>query len=223
MSERVAVQPSATVVLLREASAGFEMLLLQRASKLAFHGGAWVFPGGRIDLADYRLRPGDIGAAARHAAVRETCEEAGLGIDADALVEFARWTTPEGMPRRFITWFFAAAADGEVRVDGGEIEDHRWLRPAQALEERRAGALELPPPTFVTTTLLSAFADAACALDGFAAYGLREYLPRMARVEGGACSLYQEDAGYADTDPSRPGPRHRLWMRRNGWCYERSP
>ncbi len=223
MSERVAAKPSATVVLLREAAAGFEMLLLQRASKLAFHGGAWVFPGGRIDPADYRQRPGDIGAAARRAALRETREEAGLDIDADALIEFARWTTPEGMPRRFVTWFFAVAADGEVRVDGGEIEDHRWLRPAQALEEREAGTLELPPPTFVTTTLLSVFPDAASALEGFAAHGLREYLPRMARVEGGACSLYQEDSGYADTDPSRPGPRHRLWMRSTGWRYERSP
>jgi 8-oxo-dGTP pyrophosphatase MutT (NUDIX family) len=223
MSERVAIQPSATVVLLREAPAGFEMLLLQRASKLAFHGGAWVFPGGRIDPVDYRSCPGDIGAAAQHAAVRETCEEAGLGIDADSLIEFARWTTPEGMPRRFITWFFVAAADGEVRVDGGEIEDHRWLRPAQALEEREAGSLELPPPTFVTTTLLSAFPDAASALDGFAAHGLREYVPRVARLEEGACCLYQGDAGYADTDPSRPGPRHRLWMRPNGWRYERSP
>lgn len=213
--------PSATVVLLRDAAAGFEMLLLQRASKLRFHGGAWVFPGGRIDADDHAAGRVDLDAAARRAAVRETREESGLDIDAGGLIEFARWTTPEGMPRRFVTWFFAGLADGEVRVDGGEIEDHRWLRPQQALEERAAGALELPPPTFVTTTLLAGFGDAAAALEGLASKGPREYLPRMTRVEGGACSLYQEDAGYAHADPSRPGPRHRLWMLEAGWRYER--
>jgi 8-oxo-dGTP pyrophosphatase MutT (NUDIX family) len=224
MSESVTAHPSATVVLLREAAAGFEMLLLQRAAKLAFHGGAWVFPGGRIDAQDYREARDDLDTAARCAAVRETHEEAGLAIDSGGLIEFARWTTPDGMPRRFVTWYFAAAADGEVQVDGGEIKDHRWLRPAQALAEREVGALELPPPTFVTTTLLEGFPDAAAALDGLAARGRREYLPRLTRVEGGACSLYQEDAGYADADPdpSRPGPRHRLWMLDAGWRYERS-
>ena len=30
-----------------------EVLLARRSSKLAFHGGAWVFPGGRIDPDDY--------------------------------------------------------------------------------------------------------------------------------------------------------------------------
>jgi 8-oxo-dGTP pyrophosphatase MutT (NUDIX family) len=220
MTESVPAHPSATAVLLRDAPGGFEMLLVQRASKLAFHGGAWVFPGGRIDPGDHA--PGaDLDGAARRAAVRETHEEAGLEIDATSLVEFARWTTPEGMPKRFVTWFFVAAAAGEVRVDGGEIKDHRWLTPSAALVERAAGSLELPPPTFVTTTLLSEFAHVDSALAGFSAHGLREFLPRMARVEGGACSLYQEDAGYADVDPGREGARHRLWMLESGWRYER--
>ena len=52
MAENVVAHPSATIVLLRDAPRGFEMLLLQRAAKLAFHGGAWVFPGGRVDAAD---------------------------------------------------------------------------------------------------------------------------------------------------------------------------
>ncbi len=224
MSESVVAHPSATVVLLRDAPRGFEMLLLQRAAKIACHGGAWVFPGGRVDDADYEGAAADVEAAARRAAVRETREEAGLEIDSRDLVEFARWTTPEGMPKRFLTWYFAAeAADDEVRVDGGEIRDHRWLRPADALAERDSGTLELPPPTFVTTTLLHAFPNARAALEGFAAHGLREYRPRMARLDDGACSLYQEDAGYADADPSRRGARHRLWMRKSGWAYERSP
>ena len=45
--------PAATVVLLRDAPGGVETLMLRRNSKLAFAGGAWVFPGGRIDPEDY--------------------------------------------------------------------------------------------------------------------------------------------------------------------------
>jgi hypothetical protein len=40
-------------------------------------------------------------------------------------------------------------------------------------------------------------------------------------VEGGAVALYHGDAGYDDTDPDRPGGRHRLWMLDRGWRYER--
>ena len=45
--------PAATVVLLRDGADGVETLMLRRDSKLAFAGGAWVFPGGRIDPEDY--------------------------------------------------------------------------------------------------------------------------------------------------------------------------
>ena len=42
--------PAATVVLIRDGRDGLEVLLARRSSQLAFHGGAWVFPGGRIDV-----------------------------------------------------------------------------------------------------------------------------------------------------------------------------
>ena len=31
------------------------------------------------------------------------------------------------------------------------------------------------------------------------------------------------DAGYADSDPLRPGPRHRLVMARGPWRFEKGP
>ena len=62
--------PAATVVLVRDAPDGLEVLLARRSSKLAFHGGAWVFPGGRIDPGDYAERPDDLLGAARRAAAR---------------------------------------------------------------------------------------------------------------------------------------------------------
>ena len=45
--------PAATVVLLRDGDDGVETLMLRRDTNLAFAGGAWVFPGGRIDPDDY--------------------------------------------------------------------------------------------------------------------------------------------------------------------------
>ena len=51
----VPAQPSSTVVLLRDGRAGLEVLLLQRHVNTEFLGGAYVFPGGRLDAADLQL------------------------------------------------------------------------------------------------------------------------------------------------------------------------
>src|SRR4051794_13974149 len=87
------VRPAATVALLRDGAEGLEVLMGQRATKLDFHGGAWVFPGGRIDEADYD-DTGDIVIAARNAAAREAMEEAGVVVEPTTLVHFSNWTTP---------------------------------------------------------------------------------------------------------------------------------
>jgi len=146
--------PAATTVLLRDSDAGCEVLLVQPSAKLAFHGGAWVFPGGRVDAAD-------------------------------------------------------AVDDAEVRVDGGEIHAHRWIRPGDALHAQRAGALELPPPIFVTHAQLAPFECARNALDALSRGPAPHFFPRIHRVPRGLCSLYAGDAGsstgYASTVCSRAG------------------
>jgi 8-oxo-dGTP pyrophosphatase MutT (NUDIX family) len=55
--------------------------MVERAADMAFAGGAWVFPGGRIDDSDRRLgeRLGEDGAA-RVAAVREALEETAIPV-----------------------------------------------------------------------------------------------------------------------------------------------
>ena len=73
--------PAATLVLMRERPSGPpEVLVMERTGGMAFAAGALVFPGGRIDAADYEaaasFRLPD--AAARIAAIRETIEETGL-------------------------------------------------------------------------------------------------------------------------------------------------
>jgi 8-oxo-dGTP pyrophosphatase MutT (NUDIX family) len=51
-SQPVAPRPAATVLLLREAADGVEVLAIRRHEKLAFMGGMWVFPGGAVSAAD---------------------------------------------------------------------------------------------------------------------------------------------------------------------------
>lgn len=81
---------AATVVILRErAGAPPEILMMERASSMAFAAGALVFPGGAVDESDRAFASllGDAWAldeaAARIAAIRETLEESGLAIAMD--------------------------------------------------------------------------------------------------------------------------------------------
>ncbi len=91
---------AATLVVVRDAAVGIEVLLLRRAERGDHNSGAWVFPGGMVEPGDRRCHAwcsglDDAAASARlglpHggldyfvAAVRECFEEAGLLIALDA-------------------------------------------------------------------------------------------------------------------------------------------
>jgi 8-oxo-dGTP pyrophosphatase MutT (NUDIX family) len=128
--------PSATVVVLRERDSRLEVLMLRRSAAVSVHGGGWVFPGGRLEAGD--ATDSDILGGLRRAAVRETCEEAGVVLDEGLLVPWSRWITPVFIKPRFDTLFFAAAVPAEVpvTVDGREIDAHAWLSPRAAVEKR---------------------------------------------------------------------------------------
>jgi 8-oxo-dGTP pyrophosphatase MutT (NUDIX family) len=217
----------------------FETLLLRRDSRLAFHGGDWVFPGGRVDDADReRARqhglPGAELGAARHAGSREVEEEAGLRVDPDALIPLSHWTTPDGLPRKFATWFFLTrlpppeggggtgqSTEQSVQIDDGEIREYRWQLPQAALDDQRRGEIVLPGPTFVTLTWLSAFTRLDAVLENFRRATPPFLLPRPILCAGGRVSLLPGDAGYATGDLEARGARHRTWFLESGWRYER--
>src|SRR5215471_16921551 len=73
----------------------------------------------------------------------------GLQLALDALVPYAHWITPEGMPKRFDTWFFLAAAppDQLGAHDGRESTDSIWVSPGEAVEGGESGRFKLPFPT----------------------------------------------------------------------------
>ena len=226
-SADVPIQPAATTACLRDAGRGVEVLLVRRNSTLVFHGGAWVFPGGRVDEGDI---PGELGepdairseAAARRAAVREASEEASIDLGARELVPLSHWTTPPGRPRRFSTWFFLADAQvGHVEVDAEEIDAYWWASPDEALRRRDHGEIELPPATFVTLTWLATLPSVRSTLEAAGRRHFERFVPRPVAVSGGVVALYAGDAGYESHDPGLKGARHRLWMLRDGWRYER--
>jgi 8-oxo-dGTP pyrophosphatase MutT (NUDIX family) len=213
--------PAATVILLRDTSGHLETLMLRRDSKLAFAGGMWVFPGGRVDPGDYEGSD-DVFAAARRAAVREAGEEAGLTVDPASLVWLSHWTPPPQTPRRFATWFFVAPAPtGDVMIDDGEIRDHMWVAPADALARRDRLEIELAPPTWVTLHTLAESGTVADALRSADEGEVEHFTTKAAVTDEGVVALWAGDAGYDTADASLPGPRHRLWMVESGWRYER--
>lgn len=99
-------EPAATVIVFRHAreTGAAEILLVERSSRLAFAGGATVFPGGKVDPADRALAVHEMAGKAREgagldpedvagriAAVRETLEETGLLV---GLVAASREAAP---------------------------------------------------------------------------------------------------------------------------------
>ena len=94
--DEVPIRPASTVMLVRDAARGPEVLMLQRTAGAAFGAGMYVFPGGRVDPADSgrdvemwchghddrsasdRLGIDAGGLAYWIAAVRECFEEAGV-------------------------------------------------------------------------------------------------------------------------------------------------
>lgn len=174
---------AATVVVLRDGPSGLETLLVRRTPELAFAGGNWVFPGGRVESTD-RHGPDARAelAAARRAAIRETAEETALALDLDALVWFSHWTPPPTAPRRYATSFFATVTpshDQHVAVDGSENDAWAWVTPSDAIALRDQGALELRPATWITLHTLRRFATAVDALDVLARQPVEYYATRL--------------------------------------------
>jgi 8-oxo-dGTP pyrophosphatase MutT (NUDIX family) len=222
-AEPVPIVAAATVILLRDGADGLETLMLRRDSRLAFAGGMWVFPGGRVDPGDFAGDETDDVTAGRNAAVREAAEEAGLVVSVDSLVPFAHWTPPPEAPKRFSTQFFVAPAPpGAVTIDDGEIRDHMWVAPADALRRRDALEIELAPPTWVTLHTLSTHPTVAAAIEATHRSEPEHFTTKAAFTDDGVVVMWHGDAGYEDGDATREGGRHRLWMADTGWRYERT-
>jgi 8-oxo-dGTP pyrophosphatase MutT (NUDIX family) len=144
---------AASVILVRTQAAGFSVLMLRRSPRSPFAPGAFVFPGGTLDPADYEgpaprgwdrdrierefraaadaVLPSDQPAVSEsdayalvRAAVREVAEEANVVVDAEALHLFSHWITPAEEPRRYNTHFFVTSAPHEQQGEADAFETH---------------------------------------------------------------------------------------------------
>jgi 8-oxo-dGTP pyrophosphatase MutT (NUDIX family) len=156
-------RPAATVVVVREAGEGFEVLMVRRNDAVAFMGGAYVFPGGRVDDNELAHAGDDDALAYRLAAVRELEEEAGVRVDASALVLIAHWVTPEIEARRYDTRFFLVLMPQgqDARHDQSETTELAWLTPREAIARCERGEILLPPPTWTTLKRMQRHASIA--------------------------------------------------------------
>ncbi len=220
-----ALIPSATIVLIRNGLSGLEVLMLRRSDQVRVAGGAWVFPGGKIDCEDHGSEEENIETVARRAATRELEEETQLKIEKDDLLHFSHWTTPVGQPKRFSTWFFVGEAhkgNDNVQVCGGEILEHRWYLPEVALADHRCGRIEMLPPTFVTLTELSECSNVAEMLAMYRDRPIAEYLPKVVHAGEVPVTLLPGDSGYDSGQVDASGARHRIWRYADGWRLDKS-
>jgi glyoxylase-like metal-dependent hydrolase (beta-lactamase superfamily II)/8-oxo-dGTP pyrophosphatase MutT (NUDIX family) len=151
------------------------------------------------------LRAGRIG-------LREVCERLDVRLAVDALAYHSHWVTPVGLPKRFDTRFFIAAMpEGQsAAADSEETQEHRWLRPADALASE--AELRLPNPTRRSLQELARHASVAGCLEATRALvHIPRIQPVLAAGPGGLRPVHPSEPCYAEIakiDPHGEGLAH---------------
>ncbi len=205
------VKLASTIMLGRDNNGTLEILLVKRNKALAFAGGVWVFPGGKID--DDELERGkDELDAAKLAGVREMKEETDVDVEADQLIFYRHWTTPAAEPRRYATYFFFGATNtsSKVTIDDSEIKDYKWLSPQAALNELSNKKMRMMPPTMMSLQLIKKCTSTTEARKVLEQEKPIHVLPVVQMMDSKIICLYKGDAGYVAEDFAKTGARHRL-------------
>jgi 8-oxo-dGTP pyrophosphatase MutT (NUDIX family) len=121
-----------------------------------------------------------------------------ISLTLDELVPYAHWITPEGMPKRFDTWFFLAAAppDQAGAHDGKESTDSIWVSPREALAGGDSGRFKLPFPTTRNLIKLGKHHTVRDALDDARGKPVVTVMPVMTKENGGRQLRIPAEAGY---------------------------
>ena len=117
----------------------------------------------------------------------EAAERLGWVLNAEHLVYWSWWVTPEVEPRRYTARFFVAGITGGDTAAHDKVEtvDSEWLTPAAALQSFREGALFLAPPTYRTLVELSEFASVSEVLQAARDRATPEIMPLLEPQENG--------------------------------------
>ena len=160
-------------------------------------------PRGSADLID-AARAGEIADAHRDALndgkvkFADIIADNDLVLALDLLVPYAHWITPEGMKKRFDTWFFLAEAPPEQvgMHDGKESTDSIWLSPREALEGGASGRFTLPFPTTRNLIKLGKQASVSTALDDARGSTIVSVTPIVSRDGDKRTLTIPLEAGY---------------------------
>jgi 8-oxo-dGTP pyrophosphatase MutT (NUDIX family) len=160
-------------------------------------------PRGSKALVD-ATRAGEIEVASRAALCEskttflKVLTDNGMMLALDELVPYAHWITPEGMPKRFDTWFFLAAAPPEQAGahDGKESTDSIWVSPREALAGGKSGRFKLPFPTTRILIKLGKQKSVKAALDDSRGKPIVTVMPVMTKLNGGRQLRIPREAGY---------------------------
>src|SRR3954453_2203287 len=122
----------------------------------------------------------------------------GMLLTLDGLLPYAHWITPEGMPKRFDTWFFLAAAppDQAGAHDGKESTDSIWISPREALAGGESGRFKLPFPTVRNLIKLGKQSSVSAALEHARGVSVVTVMPVMTKTETGRQLRIPREAGY---------------------------
>ena len=208
--EIVEARPAATVILLREVDGGLETFLMRRSKTMRFAPGMYVFPGGRVDDADFTS--GDLITGYINCAVREVLEETGVTLRKEPgdLVLADHWVTPEDVPTRYSARFFLARMPEEQIATSLSTETDlvTWLSPAAALAESAAGRLPLLLPTLMALQWLAEHDSGDDLFEAARNRVIRPKLPRPRIANDGTevWAIVDADTGEILID-NQPAPK----------------
>jgi len=186
---------------LDEATLGFRIAAIRETFEES--GILLARPQGSKALVDAK-RAGEIAAAhrddlsERKITFKKVLTDNAMLLALGELVPYAHWITPEGMPKRYDTWFFLAAAPPEQAGahDGKESTDSIWVSPREALEGGDNGRFKLPFPTTRNLIRLGKQTNVKTALDDARGRKIVSVMPVMTRLNGGRQLRIPLEAGY---------------------------
>ena len=134
----------------------------------------------------------------------DVVRDLGVRLRLDALTVFARWITPEMMPKRFDTWFYAvrAPADQVAACDGRETVDAEWITPAEVLRLESTGERTVIFPTRMNVQMLGEAISAEDAVRRSEARELVTVLPKVEVRDGARFLVLPSNAGYGEVAES---------------------
>lgn len=147
---------ASTLILLRDSAGGPEVLMLKRSGLSDVLGDAYVFPGGKLDEADFQLDPGicldeqpallkgrisedlcdpETAAALFVAAIRETFEESGILLVSGATASLCEQVA--GRLREGVS-FSETLSESNLMLSVSELVPwSRWITPVSSLQPKR--------------------------------------------------------------------------------------